>query len=614
MTKDRYSNPSGGPSSTDSPLPRKGHGAGPRQKQKPKDMLGTLMKIWAYLSSYRGRLGLILILVFISSVLGLLGLFLLGYAVDQFIGAADHGGLVQLIALLAGVYVIHSIALWLQNIWMIHISQQAVSQMRKELFQSLHRMPVSFFTKRQHGELMSRLTNDMDNVSSTLNSSFIQLSSSVLTFVGMLGMMLWLSPTLTLITLLIVPIMYFGMKWITNRTGKHFKEQQRSLGDMNGFIEETFSGQRMVKAFSQERKVTAQFIEKSERLREAGYWAQMYSGFIPKLMNMLNNVSFAIIAGAGGLMAVNGMITIGVIVTFGEYARQFTRPLNDLANQFNTFLSAIAGAERVFEILEQDPEAKDEGNAAHINEIRGDIRYEDVSFAYEKDMQTVSDLNFHLAAGQTAALVGPTGAGKSTVINLLSRFYDPDEGTIYVDGVDIRQITRDSLRSHMGFVLQDPFLFQGSIRDNIRYGRLEATDEEVEQAAELANAHFFISRLAYGYETLLDAEGSGISQGQKQLISIARAILADPSILVLDEATSSIDTVTELKIQEALYRLMRGRTNIVIAHRLNTVRQADMIVVLENGRIMEHGNHDELMDKRGFYYGLVQSQFERATV
>nr|WP_245595979.1 ABC transporter ATP-binding protein [Paenibacillus taiwanensis] len=577
-------------------------------------MLGTLLKIWAYLSNYRGRLGLILILVLISSVLGLLGPFLLGYAIDRFIGAPDHGGLVQLIVLLACVYVVHSIALWLQNIWMIRISQQAVSQMRKELFQSLHRMPVSFFVKRQHGELMSRLTNDMDNVSSTLNSSFIQLSSSVLTFVGMLGMMLWLSPTLTLITLLIVPLMYFGMKWITNRTGKYFKEQQRNLGDMNGFIEETFSGQKMVKAFSQERKVTAQFIEKSERLREAGCWAQMYSGFIPKLMNMLNNVSFAIIAGAGGLMAVYGMITIGVIVTFGEYARQFTRPLNDLANQFNTFLSAIAGAERVFEILEQDPEAKDEGQAMPIHEIRGEIRYEDVSFAYEKDMQTVSELNFHLAAGQTAALVGPTGAGKSTVIHLLSRFYDPDEGTIYVDGVDIRQITRDSLRSHMGFVLQDPFLFQGTIRDNIRYGRLEATDEEVEQAAELANAHSFISRLSCGYETLLDAEGSGISQGQKQLISIARAILADPSILVLDEATSSIDTVTELKIQEALYRLMRGRTNIVIAHRLNTVRQADVIVVLENGRITEQGNHNGLMDKRGFYYGLVQSQFEEVIV
>ncbi len=593
----------------------KGHPGGHPQgkkKQKPKDMFGTLFKVWRYLSAYKSSLALILLMVILSSGLGLLGPYLLGYTIDR-IDYPGHYSLIFLLGLLGLVYLLGSITQWLQNIWMIRIAQSAVYRMRNDLFNSMHRLPVAYFSKRQHGELMSRLTNDIDNVSQTLNSSFIQLSSSILTFVGMLGLMLWLSPLLTLITLTIVPAMFFGMKWITNRTGKYFKEQQRHLGDLNGFIEETFSGQKMVKAFSQERRVTELFEEKGARLREAGYWAQTYSGFIPKLMNMLNNASFAIIAGAGGVMAVHEMITVGVIVTFAEYARQFTRPLNDLANQFNTFLSAVAGAERVFEIIEEEPEAKDEANAKAASMVRGEIEFRNVSFAYEKDIQTVSDVSFHLKPGQTAALVGPTGAGKSTIINLLSRFYDPAEGEILLDGLNTRDLTRASLRQQMAFVQQDTFLFQLSIRENIRYGRLDATDEEVERAAELANAHSFIRKLPDGYDTVLDQDGSGISQGQKQLITIARAILADPAILILDEATSSIDTVTELRIQDALYRLMEGRTNIVIAHRLNTVRQADVIIVLVEGQIIESGSHEELMEHKGFYYELVQSQFERVS-
>lgn len=593
----------------------KGHPGGHPQgkkKQKPKDMFGTLFKVWRYLSAYKSSLALILLMVILSSGLGLLGPYLLGYTIDR-IDYPGHYSLIFLLGLLGLVYLLGSITQWLQNIWMIRIAQSAVYRMRNDLFNSMHRLPVAYFSKRQHGELMSRLTNDIDNVSQTLNSSFIQLSSSILTFVGMLGLMLWLSPLLTLITLTIVPAMFFGMKWITNRTGKYFKEQQRHLGDLNGFIEETFSGQKMVKAFSQERRVTELFEEKGARLREAGYWAQTYSGFIPKLMNMLNNASFAIIAGAGGVMAVHEMITVGVIVTFAEYARQFTRPLNDLANQFNTFLSAVAGAERVFEIIEEEPEAKDEANAKAASMVRGEIEFRNVSFAYENDIQTVSDVSFHLKPGQTAALVGPTGAGKSTIINLLSRFYDPAEGEILLDGLNTRDLTRASLRQQMAFVQQDTFLFQLSIRENIRYGRLDATDEEVERAAELANAHSFIRKLPDGYDTVLDQDGSGISQGQKQLITIARAILADPAILILDEATSSIDTVTELRIQDALYRLMEGRTNIVIAHRLNTVRQADVIIVLVEGQIIESGSHEELMEHKGFYYELVQSQFERVS-
>lgn len=582
-----------------------------RKKPKPKDWFGTLAKIWTYLSKHKGLLTLVFIMVVISSILGLLGPYLIGLAIDTYIVTKDEKGILLLIVLLAVIYLLHSVSLWLQNYWMIGAAQEAIYSMRNDLFYQLHKLPVSFFSKRQHGELMSRLTNDIDNVSQTLNSSFIQLSSSILTFIGMITLMLWLSPLLTIITLLIVPLMFIGMKWITSRTGRYFKEQQHYLGELNGFIEETFSGQKIVKTFSQEQKVIATFIHKSEKLKASGYWAQTYSGFIPKLMNVLNNVSFAVIAGAGGILAVKGMVSIGIIVTFSEYARQFTRPLNDLANQFNTFLSAIAGAERVFEVMEEDTETKDEHGAIELNEVRGEIAFSNVSFSYNKEGQTINNIDFHIAPGETVALVGPTGAGKTTVVQLLSRFYEPDRGYILIDGYDSKEIRRESLRQHMGFVLQDSFLFQGTIRDNIRYGKLDANHAEVEQAARLANAHSFIMKLPDQYDTMLDQEGSGISQGQKQLLSIARAILADPSILVLDEATSSIDTITEIKIQDALYRLMKDRTSIVIAHRLNTIQQADVILVLEDGKIIEKGSHDSLLKQKGVYYELVHSQFRR---
>jgi len=578
---------------------------------KPKNSKATLLKIWAYLGAHRRLLLVILLLMIASSAAGLLIPYLLGRAIDYFVGGGIGDGLLRLIALLGGVYLVQTASSLLQSYYMIGISQETVFSMRKDLFAKLHRLPIAYYSKRRHGEMMSRLTNDIENVSQTLSGSFIQIFSSLLTFVGMLVLMLWLSPLLTLVTLCIVPAMVFGMKWITARTGKLFKEQQRSLGDLNGFVEEALSGHLIVKTFARESKVTAEFQEKNERLRKAAYWAQTYSGFIPKLMNVLNNLSFAVIAGVGGMLALRDAISIGVIVTFAEYARQFTRPLNDLANQFNTFLSAVAGAERVFEVLEEAEEELDELEAGEMGEVVGEIVFSGVSFAYEPGGKTLENISFTARPGETVALVGPTGAGKTTIVQLLSRFYNADSGVIAIDGIDIRDIKRRSLRRHMGFVLQDSFLFQGSIRDNIRYGKLTATNEEIEQAAKQANAHSFILKMTDGYDTVLDQDGSGISQGQKQLLSIARAILADPPILILDEATSSIDTVTEVRIQEALGRLMQGRTSIVIAHRLNTIRNADQILVLSDGEIIEQGSHDELLEQQGFYNELFQSQFRR---
>ncbi|MCR2820106.1 ABC transporter ATP-binding protein [Lederbergia panacisoli] len=581
-----------------------------KQTAKVKNWKSTLIRIWKYLDFYRSQLYLVLFMVLISSGLGLLGPFLIGRTVDEYIAKHSGNTLGLVLIIIAAVYFCFSLSSFLQNYWMIGIGQKTVFSMRSQLFSQLHRLPIRFFDKRQHGELMSRLTNDIDNVSQTLNSSVIQIFSSVLTLVGTVTVMLVLSPLLTLITMTIIPLMFYGMKWITNRTGKLFKEQQKYLGDLNGFIQETISGQTIVKTFSQEEKIIDEFMEKNERLRKAGYWAQTYSGFIPKLMNVLNNLSFAIIAAAGGWLAVSGHITIGTIIVFTEYSRQFTRPLNDLANQFNTLLSAIAGAERVFEILDEDEE-KDRAASETLKNVVGNVEFKNVSFSYGKENQTIKNVSFLAKPGETIALVGPTGAGKTTIINLLARFYEPDEGEILIDGHNAQNIKRNSLRSKMGFVLQDSYLFQGTIRENIRYGKLDASNIEVEKAAKMANAHSFIMKLPNQYDTILKQDGSGISQGQRQLLSIARAMLSDPSLLILDEATSNIDTITEMKIQEALYRLMKGRTSVVIAHRLNTIQNADQILVLDNGQLLESGNHESLLKNRGFYYSLFNSQLKQ---
>lgn len=573
------------------------------KRQRAQNSWHTVKRIGVYLSEEKLRLSLVILMVIASSGLGLLGPYLVGQAIDTFIVEKRAQGLALLLAWLVIIYLMHALSVFLQNFWMIGIAQNTVYKLRKQIFEKFHNLPITFFDKRQQGELMSRVTNDIDNINNTLNQSVIQIFSSIITLVGTVSVMLMLSPLLTLITMSIIPLMFGAMRWITNRTGPLFKLQQRNLGDVNGYVEEIVSGQQVVKVFSQEERVKNEFDENNSKLKLSGFWAQTISGFIPKVMNMLNFLSFTIIAFAGGIMAVNQMITVGVIVIFTEYSRQFTRPLNELSNQFNILLSAIAGAERVFNILDEDNEEADEKNAIEIETTKGHVEFDHVTFGYE-DNPVLKNISFDVKPGETIAFVGHTGAGKTTIINLLSRFYEYDSGEIRLDGQALHQITRASLRRQMAFVLQDTFLFHGTIRENIRYGNMLATDQEVIQAAKNANAHSFIERLPKGYDTVLDQSGSSISQGQKQLLTIARAMIADPKILILDEATSNIDTITELKIQEALNRLMNGRTSFVIAHRLNTIRQADNIILLKNGEMIEEGNHTSLMAKKGAYYTL----------
>ncbi|WP_026905767.1 ABC transporter ATP-binding protein [Paucisalibacillus globulus] len=577
-------------------------------KKRASNTVGTIKRIWSYLAKEKAKLWLVVLMVLISSAMSLLGPFMVGMAIDNFIVDKELSGFGMLVIGLVFVYLLNSLSIFLQSFWMIGIAQNTVYDLRSELFHKFHRLPIAYFDKRQHGELMSRITNDIDNVNNTLNQSVIQVFSSVITLIGTIGVMIYLSPILTVVTMSIVPVMFLATRWITRRTGPLYKLQQNRLGELNGYVEEIVSGQHVVKTYSQEERVTKEFEVKNKDLNQSGFWSLTIAGFIPKVMNMLNFLSFGMIALVGGILTINTtLVTVGTIVIFTEYARQFTRPLNELSNQFNLLLSAVAGAERVFNVMDEVEEELDEGKAMDLLKTKGHLKFENVSFGYEDEL-ILNKINFEAKPGESVAFVGHTGAGKTTIINLISRFYNYESGKITLDGIDLKNITRSSLRSHMAFVLQDSFLFHNTIRENIRYGRLNATDEEVIEAAMKANAHDFIEQLPEGYDTILDQDGSGISQGQKQLLTIARAFIAEPTILVLDEATSNIDTITELKIQEALSELMRGRTSFIIAHRLNTIQEADQIVMLEHGQILEKGNHDELLERKENYYNLYKGQ------
>ena len=578
---------------------------GPERK-RAKHTAATMKRIGSYLLEEKWLLTLVIVMVITSSGLGLLGPYLVGMAIDDFIVTKKLEGLALLLVILIIIYAIYSLAIFLQNYWMIGIGQKIVYTLRKQLFEKFHLLPISYFDKRQQGELMSRVTNDIDNINNTLNQSVIQIFSSTITLIGTVTVMLILSPVLTAITMTIIPLLFIGMRIITKRTGPLYKIQQKDLGELNGYVEEIVSGQHIVTAYSQEGRVIFEFEKRNKQLQHSGFWSQTIAGFIPKVMNGLNFLSFALIALFGGLLAIKGHITIGVIVIFIEYARQFTRPLNELSNQFNILLSAVAGAERVFNVFDEEEEARDEKNAVPLKDVEGRFTFRNVTFSYE-ETPVLQQISFDVNPGQTVALVGHTGAGKTTLVQIISRFYDYDSGSVLLDGVELQQIKRSSLRNEMGFVLQDTFLFEGTVRENIRYGKLDATDEEVIAAAKNANAHSFIERLPNGYDTLLEDNGSMLSQGQKQLLTIARAMISNPAILVLDEATSNIDTITEIKIQEGLRRLMAGRTSFVIAHRLNTIKQADIILLLEHGKIIERGTHEELMQKRGKYFALYSS-------
>ncbi len=586
-------------------------GQPPVAPKKPKDTMKTLSRLLKYLNKYWFYICISIISIAFITLGTVYATRLIGVAIDKHIATADFNGLAKVCITLLAIYLSTSLCTWLQNYLLLLVGQNVVASIRKEIFEKIQRLPLKYFDTTTHGELMSRVTNDVDNISMALNSSISQVFQSALTIVGTLAMMIYLSIPLTLAAIVTIPIMLVATKAVTSRSRKYYKEKQERLGKLNGHIEEIISGQKVVKVFCQEDEMTQTFSNRNTDLLEVGVRAEIFSGMIGPIMMALNNMTYAIVVATGGLMMVMGLtMTLGTISNFIIYSKQFARPLNELANQVNSMMAAFAGAERVFEVLDEPEEPKDTIDSVELKEVEGDVVLSNVNFSYEEGHPILKEVNLYAKPGQTIAFVGPTGAGKTTIINLLTRFYDIDTGSITIDGHDIKQIKRKSLRSNLGIVLQDTYLFTDTIRENIRYGRLDATDGEIKEAAKLANAHEFIKRLPDGYDTVLSDGGGNLSQGQRQMLAIARAILANPSVLILDEATSSVDTRTEVKIQEAMHNLMKGRTNFVIAHRLSTIKDADLIAVVNHGEIIERGNHDELMEKKGFYYNLYSNQFE----
>lgn len=582
--------------------------------EKPKDFKTTMMKIYEYFKVEKKLLFLIFAFTIIDSLIVVTIPYIIGTSVDviaKSMKSVEFSKLIVMTSLLAGAYIADG-TINLINSWlMAGISQRIVKTMRTDLFKKLQRLPISFFDTHSNGDIMSRLSNDIDNISSVIAQSTVQLFSGLISIIGTLIAMVLLNITLTMVSLITVPLVFMLTKVIAKKTKVLFKDQQTYLGKLNGQIEESISGIEVVKAFNHEDSLIEEFYDINEKLRKVGIKAQIWSGFLMPIMNVINNVGFVAIAWTGGILAVKGLINVGMITSFISYSKQFTRPLNDLGNIFNNLQSGVAGAERVFDILAENEETEDAENASTLNDVQGEVIFDNVSFGYTKEKLILKNISFKIAAGESIALVGPTGAGKTTIVNMVTRFYDVNDGAIYIDGSDIRNYKRDSLRKVFGIVLQDTYLFSGTIKENIRYGNPNAKDEEIIKASKMANAHSFIKRLPKGYDTVLEESGGNLSQGQKQLLTIARAILSKPSILILDEATSSVDTRTELKIQEAMLNVMEGHTTFIIAHRLSTIRDADRIMFIDDGMIVEEGNHEDLMKKKGRYFEMYNSQMKK---
>lgn len=619
---------------------------GPRKQSfaKPKNAKGTFRRILKYFKPYRGQLVLVLIGLLASVAANIAGTYMLKPIINDYIVPwignenPDFTGLIGQLAVMAAVYTIGILGTFMYNRLMINVSTGTLTRLRLEMFTKMQTLPISYFDKRTHGEIMSTYTNDTDVMREMISQGLPSFISSAVRIVGVFTMMIVLNPILTGIAILMLVIMMLITKAIAGRSGRFFKARQDSVGKVNGYIEEMIEGQKVVKVFCHEQAVNSRFDELNETLRRNTAAASTLASIMGPIMNNLSHVTYAIIAASGGLLGVAGIIDIGTLGAFLQYTRSFSMPVAEISQQANNVLSALAGAERIFALLDEKAE-EDEGDIvmvnARVNEkgeleecserteiwawkkptgelirVRGDVRFENVTFSYDGKVDVLKNVSLYAKPGQKIAFVGSTGAGKTTITNLINRFYDIQSGRITYDGIPIRQIKKASLRGSLGMVLQDTHLFTGTVRENIRYGRLDATDEEIVSAAKLANAHYFISHLPEGYDTVLTADGANLSQGQRQLIAIARAAVADPPVLILDEATSSIDTRTESLIEKGMDSLMKDRTVFVIAHRLSTVRNSDAIMVLEHGEIIERGNHDELIKQQGKYYQLYMGMFE----
>ncbi len=593
---------------------RGGPGAMGMPKEKPKNVKASLGRILTYIGKNKNLLFAMLAVMLIATLLNIIAPSLQAKAIDSITFTEEHPivdleELVKWLAVMGGVYLVSAVMTYFQNIFAAKLSQYTVRIMRKDLFARISRLPISYMDTHKHGDIMSRMTNDVENVSNSVSQSLGSLVSGIIMLIGCFTMMLIYSWQLTLISMITIVLTLFVSRNLSKLMRKYFPMQQAKLGQLNGQIEEAVSGYKTVKAYTREKRVCEDFNKTSDELRNIGIKAQILGGSMGPCMNCIGNIGFLLIAAFGGWFAIEGIISIGTIQAFITYSKQFTRPINEIANQYAQLQSALAGAERVFEIMDAEPEIDNGNEPFEIENVEGDINFKDVQFSYVEGEPVLTDFDLWVESGQKIAIVGATGSGKTTVINLLTRFYDIDGGSITLDGQDIMSIPKDKLRGSIGMVLQDTVIFTGTIADNIRYGRIDATDEEVIEAAKLARVHDFASKLADGYDTVLTEGGSNLSQGQRQLIAIARAVLADPKILILDEATSSIDTRTEMHIQAAMIALMKGRTSLIIAHRLSTIRDADKIVVLGGGKVIEAGDHEELLAKRGAYFNLYQSQF-----